>query len=190
MRARKIFLVNHWPILISLILLIGPLNHVILGIQIQFQNTHSNLTKLKLWKSPGHSGKLSLPWNWNWTWMWSWTSCWEFHFTFWFNNDSGIFVRFFLYSGVNVESCTNTPWNGITNLSWSHFIHGKNVWISILWFGPYFWTNFDSHYWLELIWVNFPSRYRSLFLFHLSPNQSSLKITLHYWTRILKKMTQ
>ena len=38
----------------------------------------------KLWKSPGHSGKLSLPWNWNQTWMWSWTSCWELHFTFWF----------------------------------------------------------------------------------------------------------
>ena len=34
---------------------------------------------------------------------------------------------FFLYSGFNIESCTSTPWNGITNLSWSHFIHGESV---------------------------------------------------------------
>ena len=37
---------------------------------------------------------------------------------------------------------------------------------------------------------NFPSRYRFLFLILLSPNRSSLKITLHCWTRMLKKMTQ
>ena len=36
----------------------------------------------------------------------------------------------------------------------------------------------------------FPSRYQFLFLFHLNLNQSSLKITLHCWTRMLKKITQ
>jgi len=35
-----------------------------------------------------------------------------------------------------------------------------------------------------------PESVSVLFLFHLSPNQSSLKITLHCWTRMLTKMTQ
>ena len=43
---------------------------------------------------------------------------------------------------------------------------------------------------LDLIWVKFSSRCRFFLLFHLSPNYSSSKITHHYWTRLLTKMTK
>ena len=73
------------------------------------------------------------------------------HFTFWFNINSGIFTRFFLYSRVNIESCTSTLWNWTTNILWSQFINGKSVWTSILWFRLDFWANFDSQCWLSTL---------------------------------------
>ena len=41
-------------------------------------------------------------------------------------------------SGVNIESCTSTLWNWITNILWSHFIDGESVWTSILCLDPIF----------------------------------------------------
>jgi len=43
---------------------------------------------------------------------------------------------------------------------------------------------------LDLIWVKFSSRHWFLFLFHLSLNELSPKITLHCWTKVLNKITQ
>jgi len=53
-RARKVFLVNLWPILVSLNLSIGPKNHVILEANIQFHHTHLNLTKFQVLKVPSY----------------------------------------------------------------------------------------------------------------------------------------
>ena len=187
MRARKVFLVNLWPILISLTLLIGPKNHVILEIQFQFHHTNLNLNNITSW----HFGKLSFFWNWTWAWKWSWTSSCKFHFTFLFNNDSGIFTRFFfsiLESTLNLvpvhremESPLSYDHPSLMEKVCEHQFFGLDPI-----FEPILTLIVDS----RLDWVKFPSRYRFLFLIPLSLNPSSSKITLHCWTRMLKKMTQ
>jgi len=110
MRARKVFLVNLWPILISLTLRLDP-------------------RIMSFWKS---SFNFIIP---------TWTC--QHHIldilaSYPFSEievelesdpepqiGSDIFTRFFLYSEVNIEFYTSIPWNGITNLLWSYFIHGE-----------------------------------------------------------------
>ena len=91
--------------LISLTLSIGPKNHVILETKIQFQNTHLNLTKLQVMKVALTLATYSFP---------------EIEIEHECDPEShvsdsislfnsimtSIFLPdFFLYSGVNIESC-------------------------------------------------------------------------------------
>ena len=90
----------------------------------------------------------------------------------------------FFYSGVNIESCSSTLWNWITNILRSYSVNEDSVWISILWFGLYFWTNFESRLDLshnpESVFVPVPFEPK-LIIFH---NHTSLL------ERMLNKMTQ
>jgi len=165
--------------------------HSFCGRKSRFNFITSIWTCQKFWELPWHFGKLSFYRNWTWAWEWSWTSSWQFHFTFWFNNNSVIFTRFFsLFRSQHWILYQYT-----IKLNHQYLMITLHWWGKCLNINSLIWTPFLNQFWLpllnlDLIWVKFPSQYQFLFLFHLSPNPSSPKITFHCWTRMLKKMTQ
>ena len=190
MRVRKVFLVNLWPVVISLTLLIGPKNHAILETKIQFQQTQWNLTKPKVWKSHRYFGKLFLSWNWNWIRKWSWALSWRFHFTFWFNNDWYFYQIFSLFRSQHwtlyqYTVQLNHQYLMITLHWWEKCVNIKFFALDTI-FEPILTFTFESR--LDMSQI---SESVSVFVpVSFVPNQSSLKIILHCWTRMLKKMTQ
>jgi len=164
-RKRKLSLINIWPILLSLTLLIWLKIQFILETKIQFHHNILNLTNINpltnwqvfyLMRLNLNVNVIPIP-------------NFVIQFQFWIYVDSGILTRFGPNSRANTDSYTYKFYTWTTDFRKSHLIDGKRMWISIFWFGTNSWPKLTLECKLDL--SIFPSQYWFLNLSFLSPSQ-------------------